>query len=446
MVAVLDKHGHPLMPCHPARARKLLDTGRAVVGRHAPFVIRLKDRTVAGSEVVGVAIRIDPGSRGTGIAVTDDVGGIATDVTTSRRGLYSLELQHRGAQIRKSMQQRANHRRRRRTANLRYRTPRFDNRARPKGWLTPSLRHRVDSTVSTVTRLTRWFPVTELHVEQVTFDIHALSLGQETLENGQYQQGTLKGYETRQYLLEKWNRTCAYCGGTAIPLQIDHIRPRARGGTDRISNLTLACTSCNQAKAARPVEEFLARKPARLARVLSLASVPLKDAAAMNATRRQLWNRLCRLGLPMHAWSGGRTKYNRTTHGLAKSHTLDALSVGEIPEAGRLVRHPTTVLVAEATGRGCYARTRTDKYGFPRLYLPRRKEHRGFVTGDLVRATIPRGKYFGTHTGRVAVRGSGQFNIRTSQGLLQGIHHRYVSRLQRSDGYGYIVRNEKAKD
>jgi hypothetical protein len=97
-------------------------------------------------------------------------------------------------------------------------------------------------------------------------------------------------------------------------------------------------------------------------------------------------------------------------------------------------------------GRGCYARTRTDKYGFPRLYLPRLKEHHGFVTGDLVRATIPRGKYFGTHTGRVAVRGSGQFNIRTGQGLLQGIHHRYVSRLQRSDGYGYTVEHEKAQD
>jgi hypothetical protein len=148
----------------------------------------------------------------------------------------------------------------------------------------------------------------------------------------------------------------------------------------------------------------------------------------------------------MRAWSGGRTKYNRSTHGLAKSHTLDALCVGEIPETGRLVRHPTTVLVAEATGRGCYARTRTDKYGFPRLYLPRLKEHHGFVTGDLVRATIPRGKYFGTHTGRVAVRGSGQFNIRTGQGLLQGIHHRYVSRLQRSDGYGYTVKHEKAQD
>ncbi|GAB2491379.1 hypothetical protein GCM10026982_14650 [Nocardiopsis aegyptia] len=68
-VFVLDKHGTPLQPCPPARARRLLVRGRAVVHRHTPFVIRLKDRTAAESEVDGVEIGIDPGSRHTGIAV-----------------------------------------------------------------------------------------------------------------------------------------------------------------------------------------------------------------------------------------------------------------------------------------------------------------------------------------------------------------------------------------
>ncbi|MED7820904.1 RNA-guided endonuclease IscB [Streptomyces chiangmaiensis] len=447
MVAVLDKNGRPLMPCHPARARKLLARGRAVIVQSIPFAIRLKDRVAEDSDVSTVSVRIDPGSKGTGIAVTTDVEHIDPamgEVTTSRRGLLAVELRHRGSQVHGSMQQRANYRRRRRSANLRYRAPRFSNRSRPAGWLAPSLQHRVDTTMSIVTRLMMLFPVTELHLERAAFDTHALSLGREDLNGVEYQQGALAGYEVRQYLLEKWGRTCAYCGAKNVPLQIDHIRPRARGGSDRVSNLTLACGPCNQAKDARPVEEFLAGKPARLARLLAQAQAPLGDAAAMNATRWQLWQALKSPGLPVSAWSGGRTKYNRAVQGLAKSHTLDALAVGEISTSTRIVRHPDMVLVTSACGRGSYARTRTDKHGFPRLYLPRQKQHYGFSTGDLVRADIPRGKYQGTYTGRVAVRASGTHRIPVPGGYAD-THHSNLRLLQRGDGYAYTTRKEDAR-
>ncbi|MFC7258904.1 RNA-guided endonuclease IscB [Streptomyces lutosisoli] len=447
MVAVLDRHGHPLMPCHPARARKFLAEGRAAVVRASPFAIRLKDRVLEDSYVSGVAVRIDPGSKGTGIAITadgDHVDTVTGEVTTHRQGLHAIELQHRGAQIHSGMQQRANYRRRRRSANLRYRAPRFDNRSRTAGWLAPSLQHRVDTTLSMVTRLKRLFPVTEVHVERVAFDTHALSLDREVLSGVEYQQGTLAGYEVRQYLLEKWGRACAYCGAQNIPLQVEHIRPRARGGTNRISNLTLACEPCNQAKAAQPVEEFLAGQPARLTRVLSQAKAPLVDAAAMNATRWRLWHGLKDLGLPVYTWSGGRTKYNRSTQGLSKSHTLDALAVGEIDDATRITRCPDRVLVASACGRGSYARTRTNKHGFPRLRLPRQKQHHGFATGDLVRAHIPRGKYQGTYTGRVAVRASGTHRIPIPGGYAD-TSHRNLRLLQRGDGYAYTTRKEDAR-
>ncbi|ANH92454.1 HNH endonuclease [Streptomyces sp. SAT1] len=447
MVAVLDRNGCPLMPCHPARARRLMAGGRAVVVKTAPFVIRLKDRVAESSEVSGVAVRIDPGSKGTGIAVTADVECSdrgSGEVTTSRRGLHATELQHRGAQIHKSMRQRADHRRRRRGANLRYRAPRFLNRSRPKGWLAPSLQHRVDTTLSTVARLTRWFPVTELHVERAAFDTAAFGLDRGGPNSVEYQQGALAGYEVRQYLLEKWDRSCAYCGAKNVPLQIDHIHPRATGGSDRISNLTLACASCNQDKAARPVEEFLAGRPVQLARLLAGAQTPLRDAAAMNATRWKLWQALESLGLPLSAWSGGRTKYNRSMQGLAKSHTLDALAVGEAGPSTRVVRYPGTVLVTSACGRGSYARTRSDKHGFPRLYLPRQKQHHGFATGDLVRAHIPRGKYRGTHTGRVAVRASGTHRISIPGGYADTSHSN-LRLLQRGDGYAYTMRKEDAR-
>jgi hypothetical protein len=69
----------------------------------------------------------------------------------------------------------------------------------------------------------------------------------------------------------------------------------------------------------------------------------------------------------------------------------------------------------------------------------RHKAVKGFRTGDIVRAIVPKGKKAGVHTGRVAVRASGSFNIRTGQILVQGISHRYCTLLQRNDGYAYFL-------
>ncbi|MEO3856846.1 RNA-guided endonuclease IscB [Acrocarpospora sp. B8E8] len=428
---VLDKHGTPVQPTSPARARQLLDSGRAVVARHTPFVIRLKDRTIAESTVQGVRVGIDPGSKHTGIAVFTCDGA-------ARTGKYSIRLDHRGGQIRDRLASRANYRRRRRSANLRYRAPRFANRAKPKGWLAPSLRHRVDTTMSWVSRLTWWAPVRVIHFERVSFDTHALSAGR-PLDGVEYQQGTLAGYEVRQYLLEKWGRACVYCGRENLPLQVDHLHPRARGGSNRISNLTLACRRCNQAKNATLVEEFLQDRPALLAQVVKRAKLPLRDAAAVNATRWVLWRALEATGLPVVTGSGGRTKWNRSRTSAPKSHTLDALHIGELDT---VTGWPSQVLLVKATGRGTYCRTRTDAYGFPRLRLPRIKQVRGFATGDLVRANLPKGMNAGLHTGRVAVRSTGRFNITTAHGTVQGINHRHVRLLQRADGYGYTTTEE----
>ncbi|MET8050265.1 RNA-guided endonuclease IscB [Streptosporangium sp. NPDC005286] len=431
VVFVLDARGHPLDPCHPARARRLLAAGRAVVVRHTPFVIRLRDRVAADSTVHGVQVGIDPGSKHTGLAVFADHGG-------SRTGLYSIQLDHRGGRIRDRLTARAALRRGRRSRNLRYRAPRFLNRTKPKGWLAPSLRHCVDTTLSQVARLTRWAPVTAVHVEKVSFDTHALSAGK-PLEGVEYQQGTLAGYEVREYLLAKWRRTCAYCGVSGVPLNLDHIHPRSRSGSERVSNLALACIRCNQAKNATPIEDFLKGKPALLTKILKQAKAPLRDAAAVNTTRWALWQALKATGLPVAAASGGRTKWNRSRTGAAKSHTLDALHVGSLDT---VTAWPSTVLVVKATGRGTYCRTRTDRYGFPRLRLPRIKQVKGFATGDLVRATVPTGKKAGVHTGRVAVRTTGSFNITTRHGTVQGIGHRHVRLLQRADGYGYTTHPE----
>ncbi|MFU8852902.1 RNA-guided endonuclease IscB [Micromonospora sp. SL1-18] len=432
MVFVVDRHHRPLQPCTPARARKLLASGRAVVHRHTPFVIRVRDREVADSQVDGVEIGIDPGSKFTGIAVFRADDGVRT-------GLFAVEVRHRGGQIRDKLTARAAFRRGRRSRSLRYRAPRFLNRRRSEGWLPPSLRHRVDNTMSWVGRLRRWAPVRQIHVERVAFDTQLMQ--NPNIAGVEYQHGTLHGYEVREYLLAAWGRMCVYCGASGVPMNIDHIVPRSRGGSDRVSNLTLACVGCNQAKGGTPVEAFLADRPAVLARIRRQQKLPLRDAAAASTTRRALWQALVATGLPVQVATGGRTKWNRHRTGAPKTHTLDALHVGVL---AAVRAWPGRVLVAAASGRGSYARTRCDRYGFPRLRLPRSKTVRGFQTGDLVRAVVPTGKNTGRHTGRVAVRSSGSFNIRTRHALVQGVHHRHVHLLQRADGWAY-TREEKRR-
>ena len=430
-VFVTDCRGEPLMPCHPARARQLLDKGRARVARLYPFTIRLIDRTVADSEVDGVVVKIDPGSKATGISVA------RVDSDRGVTGLVAVEVRHRGRQISEKLHARSALRRGRRSRNCRYRSPRFNNRTRPKGWLAPSLRHRVDNVTGWVDWLRRLAPVTAISMERVRFDTQLLENPQ--ISGVEYQQGTLAGYEVKEYLLEKWGRRCAYCDAAGVPLNVDHIRPRSRGGSNRVSNLTLSCVPCNRDKDNQPVEQFVT-DPTRLKRILAAVKRPLHDAAVVNTTRWASWRELSATGLPVTTGSGGRTKWNRTRFGLTKSHTLDALAVGEVTAVHAV---PATVLVATSAGRGSYARTRSDRHGFPRLYLTRQKRHHGFATGDIATAAVPTGTKRGTHTGRVAVRKTGSFNITTPTGTVQGIHHRHCRLLQRGDGWNYHQQKEE---
>ena len=448
-VFVLDRRGEALMPCSEKRARLLLARGRARVHKAMPFAIRLVDRKAVECELQALRLKIDPGSKITGMALVREADRGA-DKGAGKGEIVVLnlfELVHRGRQISEALTARRQMRRRRRS-QLRYRAPRFLNRGnKSQGWLAPSLQHRVDTTLAWVKRLGRLAPVSALSVELVRFDMQALQNPE--IEGAQYQQGTLAGYEVREYLLEKWERACAYCGAKDVPLQVEHIHPRSKGGSSRISNLTLACSCCNRKKAALPIEVFLSKQPERLQRILKQAKRPLKDAAAVNSTRWALVSALqgviaatgvagvaadASTGMTLETASGGQTKFNRSRLNIPKTHALDAACVGVF---GSIADWNKPSLRIKCTGRGSYQRTRLDKFGFPRGYLMRQKSVKGFATGDMVQAKVTEGKKQGSYRGRVAVRASGSFNIQTSDGLIQGVSHRYCTLVQRGNGYGY---------
>jgi 5-methylcytosine-specific restriction endonuclease McrA len=425
-VFVLSNTKKPLMPCHPARARELLRKGKAAVFRMQPFTIILKFRS--DGAVQNTEFKVDPGSKTTGIA-------LVAHFKRGRRLIWAANLEHRGQAIRLALESRRSLRRGRRGRKTRYRQARFLNRSRRQGWLPPSLQSRVDNISIWFTRLLRYAPLTSAEVETVRFDTQKMMNPEIT--GVDYQQGSLSGYEIREYLLEKWHRKCAYCGKQDVPLQVEHIQPRALGGSNRVSNLTLACESCNTRKGAKPVEQFLAKKPEVLKKILAHAKRPLKDATAVNATRYATGNAIKAIGLPTQFWSGGRTKKNRITQGYTKDHFIDAACVGVTGESV-YIPNGFKPLVIKAMGRGNRQVTRVNRFGFPCASPRTKKAVLGIRTGDLVNLSQHKGKYKGNYLSRVSA-------IKTASNCLslqinkkqRWFSAKLATIVQRGDGYAY---------
>jgi hypothetical protein len=176
--------------------------------------------------------------------------------------------------------------------------------------------------------------------------------------------------------------------------------------------------------------------------IQKLAKTPLKDAAAVNAHRWALFNRLKKSGLPVETGTGGRTKFNRTRLNLPKQHWIDAACVGaSTPENLKL--SPVQPLRIKAAGRGSRRMCRPDKYGFPRSKpKDRAKQVNGFSSGDMARLRVTSGKYQGSDVGRIATRARGAFDISAViKGKIQKITSSWKNfeLLHKADGYSYVA-------
>lgn len=290
MIFVLNKNKQPLSPCHSAVARKLLKDGKAVIHKKYPFTIRLKELKTSESKAE-FRLKIDYGSRHTGLAIL-----------SGSKVVWLAQIQHK-TNIKSNLDSRRAMRRTRRNRKTRYRQARFNNRKRKDGWIPPSLQSRVDNIRNWIIRLQKLCPLTNISYENTKFDTQLME--NPDISGIEYQQGELLGYEVREYLLEKRGRRCAYCGAENVPLEIEHIIPKIRGGSNRVSNLTLACRDCNQAKGNMTAEEFGHPE------VYDLVKTPLKDVAIVNATRWKVYDALNNIKLPIECGTGARTKMNR---------------------------------------------------------------------------------------------------------------------------------------
>lgn len=413
-VFVLDTNKQPLSPCRPSVARKLLRDGKAAVYRRFPFTLILKRAVELAEPVKPITVKVDPGSKTTGIALVQ-----------SGKVIFAAELTHRGQAIKDALESRRAIRRGRRQRNTRYRKPRFLNRTKPKGWLAPSLQSRVNNLQTWLVRFVKLCNVQAISMELVRFDTQLMHNAE--ISGVEYQQGELAGYEVREYLLEKFSRKCCYCGKTDITLEIEHIIPKSRGGSNQVSNLCLACRPCNVKKGNQTATEF------GFPNIQVQAKKPLKDASAVNSVRWAIWRMFDASGLPVEVGTGGRTKFNRTSQGYPKAHWIDAACVGASGQAVKLCAEQKPLQI-KSVGRGSRQMVNSDKYGFPRGKAKQAKRVHGFQTGDMVKAIIQDGKKKGIYIGTVSIRTTGSFKI---NGQVDGIGWRYCHSIQQSDGYAY---------
>ena len=229
---VLNHRGLPLMPCSPAKARRLLKDGKAKVVRRHPFTIKL----LYGSSGYRQAVTpgMDTGSKTIGSAAI-----------ANGKVVYQAEVTLR-QDVSTKMNQRARYRRARRSRKTRYRPARFSNRAasRRKGRLAPAIRSKVQSHLREKAFVESILAVCLWKAEVAEFDIHKISNPEVT--GKEYQHGEQKGYYNKKsYVLHRDGYKCQSKQKNvkhSKKLNVHHIVFRENGGSDAPSNLITICT------------------------------------------------------------------------------------------------------------------------------------------------------------------------------------------------------------
>ena len=422
MVFVLDKSKKPLNMISHAKARILLKNRLAVVHKIYPFTIRLKDNSCV-SQDRAYTVKVDPGSKHTGIAIVDDKASV----------VMLAKIEHRGHVIKKSLDSRRMVRRSRRNRKTRYREARFLNRTKPQGWIAPSVKSRTDNVINFIKKYKKLLNINKVMIENVSFDTAQMT-SDVNLVGTAYQQGPLYQQKLRSFIFSRSDGKCVYCG--AVATEIDHVIPRAKGGTNSVYNLAASCKACNEKKSNQTLKDF-GKLVGKDFSKLTPKKLP-RDAAIVQSAKNYMVREISKLVSDTTLHDAWLTKYNRDELGLPKEHYYDALSVGNVQDYKFFV---DKVLQISAKGRGSRQMCRVNKYGFPRTSAKVSKSVRGFQTGDMVKAIVPSGLKQGVYLGKVAVRSTGQFDIQTKTKTIEGIWHKHFHIIQRGDGYLYSYKS-----
>ena len=305
LVYVLNKEGSPLMPCSSAKARKLLKDGKAKIIKRDIFTIQLLYGSSGYKQEI--TLGVDTGSKTIGLSAT-----------TKSNELFAGEYQLRN-DISDLLSDRRIYRRARRNRKTRYRKARFLNRVRTKnkGWLAPSVEHKIESHINIIDKIHKILPIQKLVVELANFDIQKIN--NPDIKGKDYQFGEAYGFENiKSYVLFRDNYTCQHCKGKSkdSKLHVHHIIFRSQGGSDNVDNLICLCKTCH---------DKLHKNQIKL-NTKGLKKIH-KDSTFMNIMKNTLINRLKLRYENLEITYGYITKQNRYDNSIDKTHRFDALTI-----------------------------------------------------------------------------------------------------------------------
>ena len=331
LIYVLSSAGVPLMPCSPGKANKLLDQGRAKVMSRTPFVIKLLYGSSGYRQPI--TLSVDSGSKVIGIAATGN-----------GKTYYASEVKTRD-DIHEKLSQRSSYRRTRRGRKLRYRQARWVHRKRIEGWLTPTVRSKVDAHLREIYFVKSILPITRLVIETASFDIHKMVNPNVTDEG--YQEGRQKEfYNTKQFVLSRDKYICQKCSSKTKDekLHVHHIRFRSSGGSDSPDNLITLCRTCHN--------NLHAQEDAQKASLKLKKKTQIHTADAVQVSTIATY---LRKSLQFEETFGYETKYKRELWGLKKEHYIDAICVAL--SDGEIVQLPDVLYKKKCVPLGDYQQT-----------------------------------------------------------------------------------------
>ena len=305
MVYVQDINGEPLMPTtRYGKVRRLLKENKAVVVNLCPFTIRLTYITTNYKQEV--TLGVDAGTRHIGLSATTKSNELYASEVILRSDIVDLLATRR-------------EQRRTRRGRLRYRKPRFNNRAKSKrpGWVAPSVRYKIDAHLKAVERICSILPISRIVVEVVQFDTQKIN--NPDISGKEYQEGDQLGFwNVREYVLARDGHKCQHCKGRSKDpiLNVHHIESRKTGG-DSPSNLITLCETCHKAYHRGDINLKAKRGKS------------LRDAAVMGIMKWKLYDALKSIYPNINMTFGYITKYNRIHNNIEKSHVSDAFTISK---------------------------------------------------------------------------------------------------------------------
>ena len=312
MVYVLNKNAEPIMPTkRHGHVRWLLKQGLAKVVDRKPFTIKLLYD--CDNYVQPIELGIDSGYLHVGLSAKTEKEELMAIDAVLLSG--QKERLHDRASYRKNRRQRKRHRK-----------PRFENRhaTKQKGWLAPSIRHKLESHFKLVKMVMSKLPISSIKVEVGNFDIQKIK--NPNISDKEYQNGEQKDFwNLREYILFRDKHKCQNdnCKNkdTNPILEVHHIKYRSKGGTDCPDNLITLCNKCHT-PANHKEGHFLYDWM-----ITNKETNSFCDAAFMNVVRWRLVEELSKTGLYIDTTYGCETKSKRIALGLEKSHATDAFVI-----------------------------------------------------------------------------------------------------------------------